>query len=58
MDVTNLLKAPEIVDALLEKLDKIARDQSAYEYGLPIHTDACKAQLREAVYRWISDHTS
>lgn len=58
MDVNNLLKDPDVVDALLEKLDEIARDQSAFEYGLPIHNDPCKAQLREAVYRWVTEHTN
>lgn len=52
MNVADLIRKPELVDELLDSVDDIAREHSAYEYGLPMYNDQAKAQMREAVYRW------
>ena len=44
---------PKLVDELLSELDGIARAYDHYEYGLPLHGEDTKAQLRECVYRWL-----
>ena len=37
---------------LLEALDKAAKDESSYEYGLPLWSEPQCARLREVLYRW------
>lgn len=56
--LADLLKRPSDVDALLTSLDLAARTDDPYEYGLPLHSDAYKAQMREIVYRWIAEHVT
>ena len=47
-----LLERPELADELLIELDRIAREYDYFEYGLPSLPPE-RAQLREALYRWI-----
>ena len=38
--------------ALLEALDKAAKEQNHYEYGLPLWDEPQAARLREVLYKW------
>lgn len=38
--------------ALLEALDKAAKEQNGYEYGLPLWDEPQAARLREVLYKW------
>lgn len=39
----------EMMNKIIEKLDKLARDHDQYEYGLPIMDDGQMALMREAI---------
>jgi hypothetical protein len=52
--VINLLGNDEKVDELLTAIDKAARDESTYEYGLPLWSDGSKEILRKIVIKWIA----
>lgn len=54
MKLKELIADSEIVNALLSKIDEIAREQNSYEYGLQLYDDGQKALLREAVIKWIA----
>lgn len=41
--------------ALLTALDKTAKEQSSYEYGLPLWDESQAARLREVLYKWACD---
>ncbi len=41
---------PKKIDSLLGDLDRIARDESPHEYGLPLYS--CPDSLRLAVIKW------
>lgn len=38
--------------ALLDAMDKAAKEESKFEYGLPLWDDAHAARLREVLYKW------
>ena len=39
--------------ALLTALDKVAKEENSFEYGLPLSDEAQASRLREVVYKWV-----
>lgn len=52
--VINLLGNDAKVDELLNAIDKAARDENSYEYGLPLWNEGNKEILRKIVLKWIA----
>ena len=48
----SVIQHPEIVDDLLQELNKAARDVCSFEFGLPLYDENTSARFREIVYRW------
>lgn len=49
-----ILRKPEMIDDLIERLNEAAIAEDAYDYGLPIHTASENLEL--AVIKWLSSN--
>lgn len=58
MTPKDALSNPQLVTNLLKRLDKVARAEDAFEYGLPLFNESASAALREQVYLWLADPAS
>lgn len=50
--MTRMIQRSDLVDGLLETLDKKAREYNM-ESGLPLYSAELKALFREVVYKWL-----
>lgn len=50
--IIEVMKDTDLIDPLLEQLDKVAKSVDYYEFGLPLYSEN-KADLHLAVIKWL-----
>lgn len=48
-----LVDNPGETSKLLQALDRVARNEDSYEYGLPMFNESLNAQMRCSVLQWM-----
>lgn len=56
--VKQLLNNDSNIDELLEEIDDKAKEESFYEYGLPLYSEASKDRFRKLIIQWVSNLNS